>query len=1135
MRVLSVLSALCLVVACLLFAPASSAQSVNATISGIVLDPQGAAVPGATITVTSEDRNIVVRTLETNAEGHYAAPSLPVGRYSVSAEKQGFKKTVHAGIVLNANDNIAIDFSLEVGVATETVSVSADALRVETQTATAAGLINPIEIKQIPLGTRNYEQLVALMPGVSSNASDQIYLGTSNPLGGTNVVSFSIGGQRNSANNWTVDGADNVDRGSNLTLLTYPSVDAIAEFKVLRGQYEAEYGRAAAGQINVVTKSGTSSFHGGAYEFFRNDVLAANNFLNNRSGIKRPPLRYNDFGYTFGGPFYIPGHYNTEKSKTFFFFSQEFRRVITYGTVTGTIPTQAMLQGNFAHPVCVTRNSDGTCASGGTATQITTIDPVAQAYIQDIFSKLPAPNSGTFNLVTPLRSTYNARQELFRVDQIFGPKLNLSVRYIHDAIPTIEPGGLFTGSPLPGVSTTSTNSPGYSWLAHATSTFSSSLLNDGGFIFSYGAITSDITGLMNPANSPDIHVNLLFPNTLARIPTITLNGGSSITGFGQYRDFNRNYNAFDNLSWIVGRHTWRFGFVYNYYQKTENASGLNAGSFSFSSAAPSGTSAFEQAWADFLLGRASSFTQAKADLTPDMRQQQFDIYAQDQFRMRKNLTLSLGLRYSRYAQPIDKNGFLSNFDPAAYDPLKAPTLNFDGTICATAPCQGPSGPSGQLPNPNYDPLNGIIIAGQNSPFGDKIAEDQNKNFAPRVGIAWDPFNDGKTSVRAGYGIFYDSGLVGIYEQNIFANPPFAPNVVVNNTSLDDPGSGIPANSTPVLALRGTPLPMKTPYSQQWSLDIQRQVTPTLVFDVGYYGNNAVHLLGIVDINEAMPGAGYAAGLTLNPATTGFTTATEGRLNAVRPYIGYNAISTVQSAFNSNYHSLQVAVQKRFQHDSLFNVYYTWSHNMTNNQSDRSTAAQNVYDIAAEYGPTQFDKRHILTMDLVYNLPWMTAQQGFLGHVLGGWGISGLISYSSGSPLTATTSGRDPAGLGFLGPSAAGGRPDASGNPNTLATHDFNEFFDTGVFSFVPNGEIRPGNSGRGQIIGPGIERWDVAFLKNFKLPWESTGLQFRGEMLNAFNHTNPNGLSTLLGSSLFGRVTTVHDARIVQLGLKFNF
>ena len=557
---------------------------------------------------------------------------------------------------------------------------------------------------------------------------------------------------------------------------------------------------------------------------------------------------------------------------------------------------------------------------------------------------------------------------------------------------------------------------------------------------------------------------------------------------------------------------------------------MNAGSFSFSSTAPAGTSSFEQAWADFLLGKAASFTQAKADLTPDMRQQQFDIYGQDQFRMRKNLTLSLGLRYSRYGQPYDNNHFLSNFDPALYDRTKAPTMNVNGTICTVAPCSG-----GALPNPNYDPLNGIIIAGTNSPFGNKVGADQNTDFAPRVGIAWDPFSDGKTSIRAGYGLFYDSTLVGIYEQNIFGNPPFAPTVVINSTSLDNPASGIPANAAPVLALHATPFPLKTPYSQQWSLDVQRQISPTLLLDVGYFGSNAAHLLGVIDINEVRPGAGYAAGLTINPATTGFNSTTEAKLNVLRPFVGYNAINTIESEFNSNYHSLQAAVQKRFQHDSLFNLYYTWSHNMTNNQSDRSTAPQNSYDIPAEYGPTQFDKRHILTMDLVYNLPWLMAQKGFAGRLLGGWGISGLISYSSGSPLTAFTFGVDPAGLGFLGPSAAGGRPNASGDPNLHATHNVNQFFDTSVFSKVPNGTILPGNSGRGTIIGPGFERWDAGFIKNIKLPRERTGLEFRCEMINIFNHTNFNALGTFNGSSLFGKVLTVHDPRIIQLGLKFNF
>jgi len=259
------------------------------------------------------------------------------------------------------------------------------------------------------------------------------------------------------------------------------------------------------------------------------------------------------------------------------------------------------------------------------------------------------------------------------------------------------------------------------------------------------------------------------------------------------------------------------------------------------------------------------------------------------------------------------------------------------------------------------------------------------------------------------------------------------------------------------------------------------------------------------------------------------------VNAVRPYLGYNAINVVESNYNSNYHSLQVAVQKRFRHDSLVNFYYTFSHNLTNNQSDRSTALQNTYDPAAEYGPTQFDKRHIVTADFYYQLPWYAEQKGVIGHLLGGWGTAGIVSASSGAPLTVTTSSVDPAGLGFLGASAAGPRPNVNGNPNSGAPKTLAQFFNTSVFSQVPNGTIAAGNSGRGIVIGPGIQRWDISVLKDIKLPWETTGLQFRGQLFNAFNPTNSHALGTTFGSSTFATVTSVHDPRVVQLGLKFNF
>src|ERR1700693_4369058 len=288
-----------------------SAQEITGSIVGTVMDSKGGIVPNAKVTITNTDQQVVVRTLTTDDHGQYAAPLLPVGHYSVTAEIAGFKKVTQRGVALNVNDKLAVNFTLEVGAVSETVNVEANALQVDTQSATATGVITGTQVRELSLNSRNYAALVLLVPGASdSGNADQIFPGATAPLG-TNLMSFQINGNRRETNNWQVDGADNVDRGSNLTLLSFPSVDAIAEFRVVHGVYDAESGRSAGGQINVITRSGTRDLHGGVYEFFRNDVLNANTFFNNRSNpvVPRPPLRYNDFGGTVGGPVYILGIY----------------------------------------------------------------------------------------------------------------------------------------------------------------------------------------------------------------------------------------------------------------------------------------------------------------------------------------------------------------------------------------------------------------------------------------------------------------------------------------------------------------------------------------------------------------------------------------------------------------------------------------------------------------------------------------------------------------------------------------------------------------------------------------------------------------------------------------------------------
>lgn len=1106
-----------------------AAQEVTANIVGTVTDPLGAAVPSAKVTVKNTERNLT-RTYTTGDNGTYSAPLLPLGTYSVTVEVNGFKKATQTGIVLNVNAKATVDFKLEVGELSQEVTVAAEATQVELQSSQQSGLISGTMVRELALNNRHFAQLLALQPGVVSNTADSMYVGTTNPSGGNNLVAFSVNGQRQSANNWTVDGADILDRGSNLTIINYPSVDAIEEMKVVRSAYSSEFGRAAGGQVNVVTKSGTNEFHGGAYEFFRNDKLNANNFFNNANRVnvgpdgkaRRPVLRQNNFGYNIGGPIRIPGLYDG-RNKSFFFWNQEWRKVRNAIAANVLVPNSTEKAGTFSQDVCL-GPQDNPCSTVGRQIPQSQFSTVARQYLQDIWSKIPDPSiPGTNQLFVPLSGVFDARQELLRVDHVFGPKMTISGRMLLDSIPTVEPGGLFTSVFMPGVAVTETNSPGKSFVFRATNSISTTLFNEAGYAFSRGAIVSEPTGLINSKNSPNIKVNLPFPSTLTRVPSLSYGGLSAITSFGQYDNFSYNHNIFDNLNWIKGKHTFKMGVQYHFYRKQENAAGGNAGSFSFANAPRPGTlsaaNAYMQSWANFLLGNVASFTQASLDLTPNIRSNTMELYFQDDYRVMRNLTLNYGVRYSNFRQPFADGETLSNFDRALYDPAKAPQID---------PVSG-----NKVANTG-DILNGISIANRNSPYGSKIGREQNSNFAPRFGFAYDPFGRGRTSIRGGYGIFFDTALVGILQQNVFTNPPLVSNVTISNTRLDNVTAGAPTVSLAPLSVRGTPVDYKTPYSQQWSFDIQHQLASDFLFTVGYVGTKGTNLIGVVDLNLLPPGLAAANGLV--PAngyiTAGATTA---RLNALRPFKGYSAVNTIQSWFNSNYHSLQVSAQKRFSRSSMVNMAYTFSKAMTDNGSDRSNAPQNPYDVASDYALSPLDRRHVLTVAYVYDIPVFKDQKGFLGQTLGGWQLSGIYSYNTGTPLTVTSSlGQDPGGLGFLGPSSSGPRPDAVGNPILTEKQTVERFFNTAAFAQVPVGVARPGNSGRSVIPGPSITRLDFSIFKVFSLT-ERMRVQLRGEAFNVTNQTNFSGVSTALGSATFGRVTAARDPRQIQLGLKFLF
>jgi len=1213
--VLAVLFCLC--------ATCSSAQNVTGSIQGTIVDSAGGAVPNASVTISNADQNIVVRTVTTDEHGEYVVPQLPVGRYSVTVETKGFKKVVHSGIVLNVGDKVAVNFTLVVGTVSEIVSVQSDAVRVDTESATASGVISGTQLKELSLNSRNYAQLVLLVPGASdSGNADQIFPGATAPIG-TNLVSFQINGNRREENNWQVDGADNVDRGSNLTLLSFPSIDAISEFRVVRGAYDAESGRSAGAQVNVITRSGTADIHGGLYEFFRNNYLNANSFFNKAGStlVQRPVLRYNDFGGTVGGPVYIPKLY-PQRYKTFFFVSEESRRIVTATNPTATVPLPGMISGTFQHPVCTQWNynngTPSTCGAYGTSIPAGNMNPVAQAYVQDLFSKFPAPNApaaGAFASTATLSNIFNFREDMIKIDHVFSPKLTVNGKFLHDTNPTIEAGGLFTSLPVNGIATTSTHSPGHQYNIAATYIPTPKWIFDGGYRYSYGAILSQVIGAENFGQSPDVQSalgnSLPFQNLLGRVPTIAFAGavGTGISTFGPYSDYNTNHTVYGNVTRVMGSHTLKFGAIFYHYNKHENQlSGSNNASFTFDatnaptptanptvcraasntgSALPVCPNAFEQSFANFLLGNVSTFAQASLDVTANIFDNQFEYYGQDTWKLRRNLTVTYGIRHSFFRQPTDASGpggtsRLVNFDPAFYDPAKTPCLTSNGNLDITL-VNGV--PSSSVCNANFNPLNGLIFAnpptfngfpGTKSPFGSKVGSEFNKAIAPRLGIAWDPKGDGRTSVRAGYGMYFDNGLeFGNSELNVGLSQGFLTNLSISGTSMSSPTGNTtttaPGNAAPFTIQSRMPINYVSPYSQQWSLDVQRQIATTWLVDIGYYGSNGIHLPGFEDLNQA-PVASYVnctaatpcfagpgstnpvsfATTTQCPAACINSTANSNKLAVLRPYTGYGPGLFFVDLFTSNYNALQAEVQKRFSGNSQFTVAYTWSHGLTTDPTDRSTGGANLPQVTGDfrnnYGPTIADRRHVVTANFVYELPWMKTQQGVVGHIVGGWQISGIQTFQTGLPLTAvlgngTCTGLgsssaciDPTGSGcLLGASPLGCRPNQIGDPNSNAPHLFTGWFNATAFANPDPTQTTVSTERPGAIRGPGFWRTDLSLFKNLKFSERFTG-QLRWETFNTFNHTNPICCGSLTATnSLFNKVTTTRDPRIMQLGMKLNF
>ncbi|HKB11638.1 MAG TPA: carboxypeptidase-like regulatory domain-containing protein, partial [Vicinamibacterales bacterium] len=935
-----------LIVAMAILSANFAAQETTGTITGTTTDQTGAVLPGVSVTLKNTDTGIL-RTVVTNEAGLYSASLLPIGQYEITFELQGFQSVTLRNVALHVNDRLQLDGHMTLGAVAETIDVTAGRTLVQ-PIAALQSTMTSTQVKELPLNNRNFVQLATLAPGVSSDLSDEVGVGL------TSTVSISINGARRNAVNWLVDGVSDVDVGSNITLLSTPSLESIEEFKIITNGYQAEWPRSGGGIVNVVTKSGSSRFSGSGYEFLRSDKLNANSFFRNRNpdpaiNSEPPPLKYNNFGGTIGGPA-IP-------ARMFFFFSEELRRI-------NRAPTA--LTSSTYDPAWLTDTTSANYVPPALR------DPNAVK----LLTLWQAPNvTGRLQFLSTQRTIQNTRQEVARVDYDLRDNWRLTGRYSHDNSFTEEAGGLFLNLVVPNVATTDTNVPGQVASAALRSTHGNNRLNEAQFQFSSNTISDvNLSGDRNLRSSLGLAVPEVFPgNDAGVIPLVTVTGQLSQIGANQlFRIEYRNYTMTDNFTWQHGAHGIKFGGLATFEQKNENAANQTQGNFTF--AAAGGHTAFYNFLsgnADGSCGAACTYSEALTDVTEHLRFNRYELYAQDSWKPRAGVTVDAGVRYSLYPPVTDTNDVLTNFLPSRFDRSKAPQ-------CANPSCSLITVGTG-------DPLNGIIVAGRNSPYGDAVYAFDKTNIQPRIGITWDPLDSGRTIFRSSYGVYYDQPLVGIFEQNSFTNPPFVSTVNILNTRLSNPGAGTTSTTSGVLNLIGNGDDFKTPRLQQWSVGAQRQLYARGALDVSYVGAHGDRLIRPIDINYPQP----ADVLRL------------GSVNLARPYLGYGSITLRTTTARSNYWGVLTS----FRHDGgaagTLTLNYTLSRNRTDASNDRDAIdiPQNPLDLDAEYADARTDRRHIFTANYVYNIPFLKdSPNTLLKAVLGGWQIAGITALNSGQPI-----------------------------------------------------------------------------------------------------------------------------------------
>ena len=1150
----------------------------NSNITGIVSDQSGAVIAGANITLTDLTTGATKATTSSET-GLYDMAGLNAGTYNMTVAAKGFQTFVQNGIVVNVSATFRVDPKLTVGAESTTITVQADALTVQSDSNVVSTLISEQQITELATANRNVVALATLGLGVSGNLPDS---NTPTSVGSSFAISFN--GLNQAHNIWLIDGGEAYDRGSGGKSSMMPSQDALGEFQVLASNYPPDYGISSGGTVSMSIKRGSQAFHGTLWEFVRNDALQAHNYFDYNASTgttkNKPELRLNIFGGNVGGPLFIPNVYNTNKQRTFFFYNQEWRKIVQGSAPAGihTIPASNYITSaqdftyvapayNSGHQIVVPNPAAGTALAAAIAAdglvpgqpfpnnvvKANLLDPVSLQFMAT--GAIPKANVDGDLLSMSSKQPTNVREELFRIDHNINDKWQLFGHYIGDSVSQTYATSMWSGDSYPTVGSNFSN-PSWSSVIKLTGSMTPNVLVEAAFNFDGNKINIQPSGtaFTKPSGWTGASFFPASANALNRLPTIQL--GSYGTQFDPWSQPWKNA-AFDyaevfGLSITHGKHGMKFGGGYNRYIKNQQLFGNTNGNFNFNdnwdtkNNKPTVNGLTGDSYVDLLLGLSTNYFQLQEQDIRHYVNQTVSAYAMDNWHVTNRLSVQYGIRYDALPHAWERNNFLASFDPRQYQAALAPSVDpATGAFCTAVTANCPKISAGlQTYKGAQFYMNGVTIAGQNGTPGGMV-KNFYKTYMPRLGFSYDLTGNGKTVLRGGFGTFFER-MQGNDIYNIATAAPFSNTPSLNNVTFANPflswqtGAALSQSQLPVVPQGMTTLDPNYPAPgvAQYSIGVQREIVPSLILASQYVGNVGWHQNVILPINE------FPLTTDLNTrklaASNQLTTA---QTTLARTFQGYNNIREQTNQATTSYNSLQVGLRQQSRHGLSFEVDYTWAHQIDSQIGSADlTQVSNPFNLKYDKGSGNLDRRHILNLNYIYDIPLFAHSNGVAHSLLGGWTISGTMIASTGLPWA----GNNAPGYGGSDTVGLGGdytiRPDFSGKVQYPKARNAK-----GVYQWVsPAGFSAPlplwnggsnlgfGNAHRDVVVGPGRTNFGTNIYKAFHIT-EGTRFEFRAESFNTFNHTQFNAIRNNFSGSDFGEVSGVQDPRTFELGGKFIF